>query len=138
MIKFRVVVAMVVLVIATLSLTAADKPPRIVVTQPTIIAFLAPDPALNEEDANEVLGDFQLYAQQAQALLRQRGIEFHVVDGGEFTVVVGKTVTAFKPAKIKVGYYLIAPGRKPRVEYGVMTDIDLVQVADDYFGTRSY
>jgi hypothetical protein len=48
---------------------------------------------------------------------------------------MGKAATTFKPTKVDVGYYLVAPGRKPRVEYGVMTDADLLQVADEYFGT---
>ncbi len=29
------------------------------------------------------------------------------------------------------------PGKKPRIEYGVMTDADLLQVANDYFGTSA-
>lgn len=41
----------------------------------------------------------------------------------------------FTPTKEKVGYYLISPGKKPRIEYGVMTDTDLLQVAKDYFGS---
>jgi hypothetical protein len=28
----------------------------------------------------------------------------------------------------------VAPGKKPRVEYGVMADADLLQVANEYFG----
>jgi len=35
-----------------------------------------------------------------------------------------------------VGYYYIAPGRKPRLEYGVATDLDILQIASDYFGMR--
>jgi len=37
---------------------------------------------------------------------------------------------------VKVGYYYIAPGRKPRLEYGVATDLDILQIASDYFGMR--
>lgn len=116
--------------------SAGEKQARIVVTHPTIIAFFGHDPSLTEDDANEVLSDFQLYAQRAHDPLTQRGIELRVVDASEFNVVVGKTVTAFKAAKVQVGYYLIAPGRKPRVEYGVTTDTDLLQLADEYFGAN--
>jgi len=43
----------------------------------------------------------------------------------------------FRPAKGNVGYYLIVPGKNPRIEYGIMTSTDLLQVANDYFGTSS-
>jgi hypothetical protein len=32
------------------------------------------------------------------------------------------------------GYYFIAHGKKPHVEYGVMTDADLLAAAKQYFG----
>jgi hypothetical protein len=34
------------------------------------------------------------------------------------------------------GYYFIAPGKKPHVEHGVMTDEDLVDVARKYFALK--
>jgi hypothetical protein len=46
---------------------------------------------------------------------------------------VGKRLITFRPAK-GVGYYLVEPGKKPRIEYGVMTDADLLRVANEYFG----
>jgi hypothetical protein len=36
---------------------------------------------------------------------------------------VGAKVTTFRPGDVKVGYYYIAPGKKPRIEYGVATDL---------------
>jgi len=33
--------------------------------------------------------------------------------------------------------YLIVPGKKPRIEYGLITDIDLLQVANEHFGTAA-
>lgn len=118
-------------------LAASDNPPRIVVNRPLIIAFFAPMPSLSAEDENEVLSDFQLYARQVREPLKQRGIEFQELYVDSFTIVNGKTVTSFKPAKTQVGYYLIAPGRKPRIEYGVTTDVDLLQIADEYFGKHA-
>jgi len=32
-----------------------------------------------------------------------------------------------------VGYYFIAPGKAPHIEYGVLTDVDIVQAAAAYF-----
>jgi len=49
-------------------------------------------------------------------------------------VRVGNKVTTFRPVKVDVGYYLVAPGKKPRIEYGAMTDADLLKVANEYFG----
>lgn len=36
-----------------------------------------------------------------------------------------------------VGYYFISPGKQPRVEYGVMTDDDLLHAAKEHFGTST-
>ena len=46
---------------------------------------------------------------------------------------MGKAVTTFSATKDDVGYYLTVPGKKPHIEYGVMTDADLLQVANEYF-----
>jgi hypothetical protein len=43
-------------------------------------------------------------------------------------------VVLFRLGKVKVGYYFVAPGKKPRIKYGVMTDADILQMADEYFG----
>ena len=47
---------------------------------------------------------------------------------------VGVKTTTFRPGKITVGYYFVAPGKKPRIEYGVNTDDGLVDIAKEYFG----
>ena len=62
------------------------------------------------------------------------GIELRELYTGSFRVRVGKAVSRFRAGKGNVGYYLIVPGKKPRVEYGVMTDADLLRVATEYFG----
>ena len=87
-----------------------------------------------DPDANEALADFQLYAESLRAPLRKAGIEFHELYANSFQLRDGKRLTTFRPIKANVGYYLVAPGKKPRIEYGVMTDSDLLQVANKYFG----
>lgn len=126
-----------VLLLTVSSATAADKTPRILVNRPMIVAFFSPNSNAADADADEARADFQLYAKQVHDPLSKRGIELREVYAIGFTVVNGKSVTSFRPTKAQVGYYLIAPGHKPRVEYGVMTDSDLLQIADKYFGTRS-
>jgi len=82
----------------------------------------------------EALADFQFYARSVRAPLRKAGIEFYELYTHSFGLRVGNKWTTFWPAKANVGYYFVAPGKKPRIEYGVMTDSDLLQVANAYFG----
>jgi hypothetical protein len=90
-----------------------------------------------DADTNEALADFQFYAKRAREPLKKTGIEFQEVYALSFRVRIGKEATVFRPAKGNAGYYLIVPGKKPRIEYGVMTSADLLQVANEYFGTSS-
>jgi hypothetical protein len=117
----------------------AEKQPIVVVAGPTIIAFFPVTQAELRKDAdtNEALADFQFYAKKVREPLKKTGIEFSEVYAYSFRLRIGKEVTVFKPAKGNVGYYLIVPGQKPRIEYGVMTNTDLLQVANEYFGTSA-
>ena len=85
-------------------------------------------------DTNAALDDFQFYATQVKQPLEKARVDFREVYVHDFRVRLGKTVTTFRPVKVDVGYYFVAPGKKPRIEYGVMTDVDLLQVANEYFG----
>ncbi|MBZ5505500.1 MAG: hypothetical protein LAO78_08440 [Acidobacteriia bacterium] len=116
---------------------AAEKQPIVAVRGPTILAFFKPVPQAKLDknpDTNEALADFQLYATNVREPLRKAGIEFHELYVNSFRLQVGSRLIMFRPAKVDVGYYLVAPGKKPRVEYGVMTDADLLQLANKYFG----
>jgi hypothetical protein len=116
---------------------AAEKQPLVVVSGPTVVAFFKPVPPgqLNKDpDTNEAFADFQLYARSVRVPLRKEGIEFHELYAHSFQLRTGNKLTTFRPVKVDVGYYLVAPGKKPRIEYGVMTDTDLLQVANQYFG----
>jgi hypothetical protein len=104
---------------------------------PTVIAFCEPiTDAQMEKDPNlaDVLGDFQLYASRARAPLQKTGIRLEEIYARAFTVIASGRRTEFHP-RISVGYYFIAPGREPRIEYGVMTDPDIVQIAREYFAS---
>jgi hypothetical protein len=115
----------------------AEKQPVVVVHGPTVVAFFEPvtqAKLAKEPDTNEALADFQLYATSVREPLRKAGIEFHELYTHSFRLRVGNRLTTFRPVKGDVGYYLVAPGKKPRIEYGVITDVDLLQVANEYFG----
>jgi hypothetical protein len=111
-----------------------------VIERPTIIAFFrhVTDAQMDKDpDMNEVLGDFQLYAAQAGPKLRAAGIDFETASATRFKLKIGKHVRDFRARKAGVGYYFIALGKEPHVEYGVMTDMDLIEAARKYFGIHS-
>jgi hypothetical protein len=112
------------------------KTATVVVQGPTVIAFFEPvtDAELDKDaDLNETLSDFQLYARKAREPLRKAGVEFHELYVNSFQLRIGQSLTSFRPTKATVGYYFIAPGKKPQIEYGVMTDLDLLDLANKYF-----
>jgi hypothetical protein len=86
-------------------------------------------------ESDEALADFQFYAGKDKEVLRTRGIKFREVYALSFQIRIGGQTTIVKAERFKygVGYYLIAPGRPPRIEDGVMSDGDLLGVAEKYF-----
>jgi len=118
---------------------AAEKQPVVVVVGPTVVAFFLVTKTELQQDAdtNEALADFQFYAKEVREPLKKKGIKLQEVYAQSFKVRIGQEATVFRPAKGNVGYYLIVPGKNPRIEYGIMTSTDLLQVANDYFGTSS-
>jgi hypothetical protein len=118
-----------------LALGAAPKEKLVGVKGPTVVAFFPPvtDAELSKDpDTNESLADFQLYATRVREKLSNVGVEFEATSGSSFAVRCGAKTTTFRPKKTTVGYYFIAPGKSPRVEYGVMTDVDILRVAAAY------
>ena len=118
----------------------ADKQPIIFVHGPTVVAFfgrVTQGHVDSDPDTNEALADFQFYAASVREPLKKVGVEFHELYAHSFRLRVGNTLTTFRPGKVTVGYYLLAPGKKPRIDYGVMTDADLLKLANEYFGISS-
>jgi hypothetical protein len=117
--------------------TAADAQPTITVRGPTIVAFFEPvsEAGLKADpDTNEALSDFKVYAAGARKAFLNSGIDFREVYARSFKIRIGARTTIFRPGKITVGYYFVAPGKDPRVEYGVNTDDRLLDIATWYFG----
>jgi hypothetical protein len=122
-----------------LALGAAPKEKLIVVNGPTVVAFFPPvtDAELSRDpDTNESVADFQLYAARVREKLNNAGIEFEEIHVSSFAVRCGAKTTTFRSKKATVGYYFIAPGKSPRVEYGVMTDVDILRVVAEYSSVR--
>jgi len=131
------IVALSLVAILCRTLGAAPNEKVVVVSGPTVVAFFPPvtQAELSKDaDTNEALADFQYYAGRLREQLRHAGVDFEEVYASSLLIECGAKTTRFRPEKVEVGYYLIAPGKSPRVEYGVMTDEDILQVAYEYFG----
>jgi len=126
------------LLLSTL-LTAAQTSLTYNVKSPTILAFFTPashsEPKETGTDEAEALADFEVYGQRVLKPLAEMGVDYKEVRASGFVVRIGNATTNFRPTE-GVGYYFVAPGKKPRIEYGVMTDDDLLQVAQNYFGVK--
>ena len=139
----RLVHAIAPIIVALLlapSLVATPKKTIVVINRSTVVAFFAPvtSAELNADaDTNEALADFQLYATKVRKPLNDAGIDFKEIYSKSFQVQRGTEITTFHPAKVDVGYYFVAPGKEPRIEYGVRTDADLLQIAKEYFNQAS-
>jgi hypothetical protein len=137
--KLRIIPAVVILLaIWTAYARESHETPVFDIDKPTILAFFRPSGGINkvESNANDSLSDFQAYLRKANGPLQNAGIEIHEVYARSFRIRIGPTITTYQTKKAGVGYYLVAPGKKPRIEYGVMTDADLIGVAGEYFGLK--
>jgi len=139
--KLNLLAAILILLspVANPPLQASIETPVFDVVQPTILAFFKPSAHINEagSGANDALSDFQVYLKQAKDPLQRSGIGIQEVYARSFKVRVGTTITTYQTKKIGIGYYMLSPGKKPRIEYGLMSDADLIRVADEYFGVRA-
>ncbi len=125
-------------VVATRPELRETQATTIEVQGPTIIAFFPPVTQAeldnDREGTNEALADFSHYAAQFRERLGKTPIAFTTLYTNSFRVRIGQRSTVFQPDKVRVGYYLIAPKKRPRIEYGVRTDDDLSRIAGEYFG----
>jgi hypothetical protein len=115
---------------------ALSEPP-IEIDRPTVIAFFPPfsaDELAKDFDLNAALDDFQFYANKAREPLLKAGVNMHEVYAHEFQIRLGKDIVTVHPKKPGIGYYFVAPGKKPIVEYGVETDSDLLAAVQKHLG----
>jgi hypothetical protein len=134
------IVTLSVLFLLGRSLGAAPKETVVVVNRPTIVAFFPSETESElskEPDTNEALADFQYYAGIVRPQLHDVGVDFEEVYASSFRVKCGAKTTTFHSGKIGIGYYFVATGKSPRVQYGVMTDSDILHIASEYFRLAS-
>jgi hypothetical protein len=115
--------------------TAADQQTRFVITRPTLISFFLDfTDEQTEAEGNEALADFEFYLPGAEDAVQKAGVEVHdVFHVKSFQVKSGSRWRTFAPRKVKAGYYFIAPGREPRIEYGVEDTESILDIAREYF-----
>jgi hypothetical protein len=128
--------ALITLIAYPLSASAAQDPTVVVITRPTVVAFFPPvtDAELEKDpDMNEVLSDFQVYAREARKRLEAAGVEFKEVYARSFVIEIHGKKKIFRPGKIEVGYYFVAPDKPPKAQYGVMVTDSIVDLARECF-----
>ena len=103
---------------------------------PTVVAFFPNASKIGSDDAdgNEALSDFKHYASRVKKPFIQLGIRFTEEYGRSFRIRSGSESALFTRETGTPGYYFFAHGKRPRIEYGVRTDSDLLAVARQYFG----
>ncbi len=115
---------------------AATRAQVVTVSRPTVVAYFPPvteGDLLKDPDTNEALADFRFNAGEMREPLRNAGIDFYEIHAALFKIQDGRETLTVRPKQIQVGYLLIAPGRSPRTEAGVMTSSDLFEAVREYF-----
>jgi hypothetical protein len=127
----------ILLVVNPAPCRTSRKPAPLDIDRPTVIAFYPSDAKVNgkDDDADSSLSDFQLYTASAQQHLQNTNVHVETVFTRSFQILLDSKVITFHSPKAEPGYYFAMPGKKPRIEYGVMNDSDIVRVAQEYFGT---
>jgi hypothetical protein len=115
--------------------SAAEQQTRFVVTRPTLISFFLDSTDKKvRRDGNEALAGFQFYLPDAEHTLEQAGVEVHqVFHVTSFRVKSRSQWRTFAPRKVTFGYYFVAPGREPRIEYGADDTDTILGFAAEYF-----
>jgi hypothetical protein len=135
----RLVLFMLVINIMPVYLYAGTPLPILEIKGSTVIAFFGPvtqDEIAKDADLNESLSDFQYHLHSAKSRLEEAGVTVYELYANSFSMKLLKSTTTFKPKNANVGYYFIMPGEKPKIQYGVMSDVDLLYIANEYFGKK--
>jgi hypothetical protein len=120
--------------------TTRHQPTRFVITGPTLISFfLNYTDEETKADGNEALNDFLFYLSAAKDELKKAGVRVNTVfKVDRFQVKLGSKWQTVKPARgHDVGYYFIAPGRKPHIEDGVEDTESILIAAGEYFRLKA-
>jgi hypothetical protein len=112
----------------------------VLITGPTIVAAFAVTQAEADtsDDVNEALSDFQFHLNSARDSLRAEGIA--LVERYDSIIPIredwGTWSWRLGADSGRVGYLFVAPRRPAKELWGVMSDVDLIESATQYFGKR--
>jgi len=118
---------------------AAHPAPPVVVREATVVAFWLPaSDTLGASDGADLLDDFRYYTRAAAPWFDERGIA--LVTTNSDTIVVEaegapRRVIMLTGLDYPFGYVLVEPGYAEEILTGVVTDEDLLDEADAYFGS---
>ncbi len=120
--------------VAALPAASGGAQPAFLITGPVIIAFY-PDgqDSTGKDLRGESLAEFKERTARALGPLEELGVILLVTHAPSFQIQVG---TERKTVRLNggrsFGYYLVVPGKRPKIQYGPVTDV--LQLARDYFG----
>lgn len=103
------------------------------IAAPTLVAFFDTTGVTEGTDEAEALADFTLYLGEIRERFEGAPLVIELCEGDRFAVTVEGKRARFRAGRVKVGYYLVRPGKKPHVVHGVHTDDDLEEVLRGFF-----
>jgi hypothetical protein len=112
---------------------AAIEEPRaqpIVISRPTVIAFFMP--GRSKELSSAARADFERYAAKAAPALKETGVDFHEINPKRSIEIEAQGRVQLLKPRFGAGYYFVTAEGKTRVEYGIKTDVHLLQYARQY------
>ena len=109
-----------------------------VIREPTLVAFTLPaSDTLEAGEARAALDEFRSYTAVVVPLLAEEGIAFHATTADSIIIERSdgiRRVVMLRGLDYPYGYVLIEPGYAESILTGVLTDSELVDEVDWYFG----
>src|SRR5271157_2091 len=106
---------------------------------PTIIAYFVTTQKEIDQDSggniSEALGDFQTFVNNIDQYSMTKGIRIYQTYKDTIRYKIGRKLEVFHPKvdSEKVGYIFINQQKKLKIQYGVMTDEDILGFAEEIF-----
>ncbi|HEY7027581.1 MAG TPA: hypothetical protein VH438_08255 [Gemmatimonadales bacterium] len=125
--------------VALRALGSGQQSPVVVRNATLVVFWLPASDTLGSGDGADMLDDFRYYTSAAAPWFRDQGIP--VVTTNVDTIVVEaegapRRIVMVSGLDYPFGYVLVDPGYPEEILTGVLTDDELVDEADGYFGSR--
>ncbi len=116
---------------------------EVIISVPTILAYFPITQKEIDEDTTggliEALSDFQIYLSYTSDYLKENGIKIVEEYGDTIRYRLDNIAYALAPRKDSdgLGYLFLAPNKKPEKHFNVMSDEDIIEIAEKYFNKGS-